>query len=116
MIKTKRIYEPPEASDGYRVLIDGLWPRGLKKEKLQLDEWLKEIAPSSELRKWFDHRPERWAEFVKRYEKELAAPEKAMHLKRLKDLSGKQTVTLLYGARDQQFNHAVALSNLIRRK
>jgi uncharacterized protein YeaO (DUF488 family) len=114
MIKTKRVYEPPEASDGYRVLVDGLWPRGLKKEKLKLDEWLKEIAPSAELRKWFGHQPERWPEFAKRYKKELAAPEKAVHLKRLEDLSRKQTVTLLYGARGERFNNAVAISSLIR--
>jgi uncharacterized protein YeaO (DUF488 family) len=113
MIKTKRVYELLEASDGYRVLIDGLWPRGLKKDSLRLDEWLKGIAPSAELRKWFDHRPERWPEFSKRYKKELAAPEKAAQLKRLKGMAKKQTVTLLFGAREEHFNNAAVIAEIL---
>jgi uncharacterized protein YeaO (DUF488 family) len=114
MIRIKRVYEPPEVSDGYRVLVDGLWPRGLKKENVKLDEWLKEIAPSAELRKWFDHQEARWSGFAERYKKELRAPEKAAHLKRLKDLARKRTVTLLYGARDERFNNAAVILDTLR--
>lgn len=116
MIRTKRVYEPLEASDGYRVLVDGLWPRGLKKEKLHHDEWLKEIAPSPELRKWFDHQEARWPGFAERYEEELKAPEKTIHLKRLKDLAEKQTVTLLYDARDERFNNAAVIFDILRKR
>jgi uncharacterized protein YeaO (DUF488 family) len=115
MIRTKRVYEPPEASDGYRVLVDGLWPRGLKKENVHLNEWLKEIAPSPELRKWFDHQETRWPGFAERYKKELRAPEKAAQLKRLKGLAKKQTVTLLYGARDERFNNAAVIFDILRK-
>ena len=90
MIRIKRIYEPLDSSDGYRVLIDGLWPRGVKKEDARLDEWLKDIAPSAKLRTWFGHQPARWPEFASRYKKELEAPDKAAHLKRLKALAKKQ--------------------------
>jgi uncharacterized protein YeaO (DUF488 family) len=116
MIKTKRIYEPWDASDGYRVLIDGLWPRGVKKESARLDEWLKDIAPSPKLRTWFGHQPERWPEFASRYKKELTAPEKAAHLKRLAALSKKQTLTILYGAREERYNNAVVISEILRGK
>jgi uncharacterized protein YeaO (DUF488 family) len=114
MIKIKRIYEPSEVSDGYRVLVDGLWPRGIKKEDARLDEWLKEIAPSTELRKWFDHQPSRWPGFAERYKKELRASEKVAYLKRLKNLARKQTVTLLYGTRDECFNNAAVILDILR--
>jgi uncharacterized protein YeaO (DUF488 family) len=114
MIKTKRVYELPEASDGYRVLIDSLWPRGLKKEAVQIDEWLKGIAPSAELRKWFGHKPERWPEFARRYKTELTSPERKTHLKRLKDLAKTRTVTLLFGARDERYNNATVILEALR--
>jgi uncharacterized protein YeaO (DUF488 family) len=114
LIKTKRVYETPEASDGYHVLVDRLWPRGVKKEKARLDEWLKDIAPSPELRTWFNHQPERWPEFVRRYREELMAPEKSAHLKRLKDLASNRTVTLLYGAREGRCNSATVVSEVLR--
>jgi uncharacterized protein YeaO (DUF488 family) len=114
MIKTKRVYEPPEASDGYRVLVDRLWPRGLTKDKARLDEWLKEIAPSTELRKWFHRQPGRWPEFVDRYKRELASPENVVRLGRLKNLARTQTVTLLYGSREEQHNHAVVIAQMLR--
>jgi uncharacterized protein YeaO (DUF488 family) len=114
MIKTKRFYEPGASSDGYRVLIDGLWPRGVKKADARLDEWLKEIAPSRQLRTWFDHRTERWAEFERRYKEELAAPEKAAQLKRLKKIAKSRTLTILYGAREERYNNAVVVAELLR--
>ncbi|HEX3666114.1 MAG TPA: DUF488 domain-containing protein [Rhizomicrobium sp.] len=107
-IQVKRIYEPAEADDGARILVDRLWPRGLKKDDAELTEWLKEIAPSDELRKWFGHDPERWKEFVRRYRAELAHNETAM--RRLRELAGEGHVTLLYAAHDGEHNNAVALA------
>lgn len=106
MIKTKRVYDSPHADDGYRVLVDRLWPRGLTKEATKLDEWLKDIAPSPELRKWFNHQNERWEEFVERYLEELGQPERATHLDRLTDLSRARTVTLLYASHEARHNSA----------
>ncbi len=112
--RIKRVYDPPEASDGRRVLVDRIWPRGISKEKLADAIWLKEIAPSSELRKWFAHRPERWNEFRKRYWAELdAAPEAVA---KLRALMKKGRVTLLYSARDTEHNQAVALSEYLARR
>lgn len=111
MIKIKRIYEHAAKSDGYRILVDRLWPRGLKKEEAKIDFWLKEIAPSTELRKWFNHEPEKWNEFKKRYHKELAVKQDAVQF--ILDKQRKQTVTLLYGAKDEQHNHAVVLQGYI---
>ncbi|KAA0989226.1 DUF488 domain-containing protein [Dyadobacter aurulentus] len=108
----KRIYEPQTAQDGYRVLIDRLWPRGIKKQDARIDEWLKEVAPSTELRKWFNHEPEKWKAFTKRYAEELRASSAYQSLQSLIEQHGR--VTLVYAARDEQFNHAAALQRILR--
>jgi len=111
MIRVKRAYEPASSDDGLRVLVDRLWPRGLSKEKAAIDVWLKEIAPSTDLRRWFGHDPARWAEFCDRYFAELAAMEEPVRFLRQKAAEG--TVTLLYGARDAAHNNAVALKRYL---
>jgi len=110
-IHIKRIYEKPSPDDGVRVLVDRLWPRGVSKEEASLDEWLKDIAPSTGLREWFDHKPERFAEFSQKYEHELSINRAVDVLKSL--LKKHATVTLLYGAKDPQINHAVVLQHYI---
>jgi uncharacterized protein YeaO (DUF488 family) len=105
----KRAYEPPAKGDGSRILVDRLWPRGLSKKKAALDGWMKDVAPSPALRKWFDHKPERFQEFAKRYRAELKANPA---LEELRDLKGK--VTLIYGARDPKINHAVVLAKVLK--
>jgi uncharacterized protein YeaO (DUF488 family) len=112
-VRLKRAYEPPARSDGYRVLIDRLWPRGVSKEDAQLDEWARELAPSSELRRWFGHDPARFEEFRRRYLDELAAQQ--AKLRELRQLARKGTLTLVYGARDSEHNDAVVLADLLRR-
>ena len=108
----KRVYEPAKSSDGIRVLVDRLWPRGVKKTTAHLDYWMKDVAPSPRLRLWFGHRPERFAEFGKRYKKELSGnPE----LAELRKLGRSALVTLLYGARDPQVNHALVLQSVLRK-
>jgi uncharacterized protein YeaO (DUF488 family) len=109
--KIKRVYEPFAKSDGYRILIDRLWPRGLSKEKAHVDKWLKDVAPSTELRKWFNHEPEKWASFRTRYQAELRGSTAFAEL--LGDIHAHKTVTLLFGARDEQHNDAVALEGFI---
>ncbi len=112
IIHIKRAYEKKIRGDGYRVLVDRLWPRGLSKEEAQIDLWLKDIAPSTELRKWFNHDPKRWVEFQKRYEKELISQDEAIHL--LKDvLHKKKIVTLLFSASDIEHNNALALQKIL---
>jgi uncharacterized protein YeaO (DUF488 family) len=106
-IRIKRVYEAPSPDDGTRVLVDRLWPRGLAKDKAGVDLWLKELAPSTELRKWFNHEPEKWAEFRQRYRQELALQPAA--LGRLRELIDSGPVTLLFGAKEERFNDAVAL-------
>ena len=106
-IKLKRIYDDPSDDDGYRILVDRLWPRGISKADAKLDEWDKEIAPSTELRKWFDHKEERFVEFTKRYRDELKS--KKNDLDRLREIAKKQTLTLLYAAKDTKMNQAVVL-------
>jgi uncharacterized protein YeaO (DUF488 family) len=106
-IQLKRVYEKPDEKDGFRILVDRLWPRGLTKEKADLDLWLKDIAPSTELRKWFNHDPEKWKEFQKKYLKELKENKEAVN--ELKEHLKKGTVSLLYGAKDQQHNEAEVL-------
>lgn len=108
-ILIKRAYEAAAASDGYRVLVDRLWPRGLTKHALPLDDWDKELAPSTELRTWFGHDPKRWMEFQKRYREELSAPGQRDRLQRLLQTSGSRTLTLVYGAKDEQHTHALVL-------
>lgn len=116
MFRVKRIYEPPEADDGYRVLVDRLWPRGLSKEAAAVDEWLKEVAPSHELRKWFSHEAARWADFVERYEAELQSPERAAAFDRLRDMERERgTVTLLFATREATRSHARLLQERLAR-
>lgn len=110
-VRIKRVYEAPDESDGRRILVDRLWPRGLTKAKANVDLWLKDVAPSTELRKWFGHDPEKWAEFQKRYAKELAANEVALRV--LEEELGKGPLTLVYGAKDEIHNDAVALQSFL---
>jgi len=111
MIRIKRTYEPRARGDGRRILVERLWPRGMKKESLAADAWLKEVAPSTELRKWFDHRVERWEEFRRRYREELDANPAAWEP--VLDAQGRGTVTLLYSAHDTQHNGAVVLRDFL---
>ena len=110
----KRIYDPPKPEDGYRVFVDCLWPRGVKKENIRIDLWEKDIAPSTELRKWFGHTIERFAEFSIRYIAELDAnPHAKAFLNTIQDKRKHGNVTLLFGAKDRMFNHAAVLKNWI---
>ena len=111
MIKLKRAYEKPSRDDGSRILVERLWPRGLTKERAAVDLWLKEVAPSPELRKWFGHAPAKWEQFQKRYWKELEAKQAAVRLLRHKGKQG--TVTLVYAARDEEHNGALALKRFL---
>jgi len=111
MIKLKRIYDPYAESDGKRVLVDRLWPRGIKKEAAGLDLWLRDIAPSDALRKWFAHDPSRWQEFKKRYRKELEGRKEMID--DLRAEVRRKTVTLLFSAKDTERNNAVALKEII---
>ena len=113
MIKVKRVYEPPSEEDGKRYLVDRLWPRGIKKEKLVISGWLKDIAPSDGLRKWFGHKPERWEEFKRKYHKELEG--KTDTLGPILEALKEDNVTLLFGAKDVFHNNAVALKEYIER-
>jgi uncharacterized protein YeaO (DUF488 family) len=111
MIRVKRVYEKPSRDDGFRVLVDRLWPRGVTKERAALSLWLKDVAPSAELRKWFGHDPARWKGFQARYRKELAGRKDALKLLRRK--ARERTVTLLYGARDEEHNEARVLKKVL---
>lgn len=110
-IATKRVYEKPAGRDGKRVLVDGLWPRGIRKEDAKLDEWFREIAPGAELRRWFGHDPGRWDEFRRRYRAQLSGQPEA--LDRLRHLARAGKLTLLYGARDECHNNALALKDIL---
>ncbi len=112
MIRIKRVYEPAEPSDGHRVLIDRLWPRGLSKEKARVDEWRKDLAPSDGLRKWFKHEPKKWEEFRRRYREELRPKRNELN-----ELAAKHpgTLTIVYGARDNEHNNAVVLKELLEK-
>lgn len=112
-IKIKRVYEKPSKGDGYRILVDRLWPRGLTKEKASIDLWLKEIAPTTALRKWFGHDPGKWKEFQKRYHQELKNNKDQVLL--LKGQIKKGKVTLVYGAKDEEHNEALVLKKWIGR-
>ncbi|GGP22211.1 hypothetical protein GCM10007981_17360 [Thermocladium modestius] len=114
MLKVKRVYDAVEEEDGLRILVDALWPRGIKGEKARIDVWLKEIAPSGELRRWFNHEPSRWEEFKSRYWRELDSKREAVD--RLISLAKGNKVTLLYSARDRERNNAVALLEYLRSK
>jgi uncharacterized protein YeaO (DUF488 family) len=113
-IKIKRVYEEPDKNDGERILVDRLWPRGLTKEKASVDLWLKEIAPSTELRKWFAHDSGKWKSFRARYETEIR--QNADLIKLLKQKARKGTVTLVYGARDEKHNEALVLKKLLEER
>lgn len=110
-LQIKRVYDTPTKMDGYRILVDRLWPRGLTKEKAKIDLWLKEIAPSNELRKWYNHEPEKWSEFKKRYLHELK--DKAEELAIIKEQLKSSIVTLLYSAHEQELNNAVVLKEFL---
>jgi uncharacterized protein YeaO (DUF488 family) len=113
MFVVKRIYDAARQEDGKRYLVDRLWPRGLKKEKARLDGWLKDLAPSTELRTWFHHDPARWEAFRHRYRQELVAPQLLPLLQQLREEAGEETVTLLYAATDREHNHAVCLKDVL---
>lgn len=114
LIHIKRAYDDPEPDDGRRFLVDRLWPRGLKKEALELDGWVKEVAPSDELRQWFGHDPARWDDFQQRYAAEL--DEKPEQWQQLLEAAEEEDITLVYGARDEEHNNAVALRNYLQEK
>lgn len=114
MIQIKRAYDEASPDDGYRVLVDRLWPRGMRREALQADDWLPVLAPSGELRRWFGHDPERWEAFRERYLEELRTPEKQRVLRQLAERARDSTVTLVYGAKDQAHNNAVVLRDLLK--
>lgn len=113
-VKTKRVYEPAADSDGQRVLVDRVWPRGVSKDDAELTDWRKELAPSTDLRKWFGHRPERWAEFKKRYARELDVQDEALN--ELADRAEKGNLTLVYAAKDEEHNNAEALREMLERR
>jgi uncharacterized protein YeaO (DUF488 family) len=113
MIKIKRAYQPADEKDGFRILVDRLWPRGISKVKAKLDLWMKDIAPSNSLRQWFNHDPIRWDEFKSKYNEELK--DKKEFLKQIKDLEkDKSIITLVYGAKDEEHNNAVVLRDVLK--
>lgn len=116
MIQIKRVYEGPQRSDGQRVLVDRLWPRGMKKSELIFSKWPKEITPSSEIRKSFAHKKENFSEFKKKYKKELHRKEAKEEIHELAKRAKEGTVTLLYGAKDEKINHAVVLKEVIEKE
>lgn len=113
-VRVKRVYWAPALDDGQRILVDRLWPRGLSREQAHVDLWLKEVAPSEELRQWFGHDPERWKEFRARYFEELASHPEPIDL--LVQSAKEHTITLLFGAKDEAHNNAVALAEYLRKK
>ena len=114
MIKIKRVYDSPAMEDGFRILVDRLWPRGISKEKANVDLWLREIAPSDDLRKWFSHDPKKWGDFKIKYENELRDKQELLREIR-KAEKEKGIVTLLYSARDEEHNNAIALSVILKK-
>lgn len=111
VIKVKRIYETPAKGDGCRVLVDRLWPRGMKKEDAHIDEWAKDLSPSTELRKWYDHTPDLWSEFSRKYKAELNKNEAVPGF--VEGHEDKKTITLLYGAKSEEYNHALVLQKYL---
>jgi uncharacterized protein YeaO (DUF488 family) len=111
MVKVKRVYDPPSGRDGRRVLVDRLWPRGIRKDEALVDAWMKELAPGTELRTWFGHDPQKWGEFKRRFFLELQENEDAV--KDIVYASSRGTVTLLFGSREERYNNAVALKEYI---
>ncbi len=116
MVVRKRVYDPYESSDGYRVLVDRLWPRGLSKEKAHVDAWPKEISPSTELRKWYEHDPEKWPEFQRRFKEELSTPEAKAALDDLVRRAKRGRVTLLYSSHAADISNAAVLESLLNRR
>ncbi len=114
MIKVKRVYDDTNKNDGFRILVDRLWPRGLSKKKAGVDLWLKDIAPSTELRRWFSHDPGKWSQFKRRYFQELR--DKSELLNQVIAKAGEMQVTLLYGTKEQKFNNAVALKEYLDKR
>jgi uncharacterized protein YeaO (DUF488 family) len=114
LLKIKRVYDAVDNSDGFRILVDRLWPRGLSKKKAKIELWLKDVAPSSELRKWFAHDSKKWTEFKRRYFKELA-DDKSELIGLLRKKTKEGTVTLLYAAKNEEYNNAVALKEYLER-
>lgn len=113
VVRIKRVYDEPSPGDGVRILVDRVWPRGVSKEQARLDAWRKELAPSTELRKWFGHDPKKWDDFRTRYRTELRRPEQSEAIQELSRLARTKTVTLLYGASDTEHNQAVVLKEAI---
>lgn len=116
MIRTKRVYDTPTPEDGVRVLVDRLWPRGLSKDRARIDEWIRELAPSAELRRWFGHDPARWEEFQTRYHAELSDPSLSDAVEGLLAHERAGTVTLVFAARDGMRNNAIALERFLRQR
>ncbi|MDM7999558.1 MAG: DUF488 family protein [Dehalococcoidia bacterium] len=113
MLRTKRVYEKREPGDGKRILVDRLWPRGLTRQKAAIDEWLKDLAPSDDLRQWFGHEPERWPEFQRRYTEELLSPDRAKLLDKVVCMAREGNVTIVYAARDIEHNNAKVLEEVL---
>lgn len=115
-VRLRRAYEAPADDDGRRVLVDRVWPRGRTREALRIDAWERDLGPSDELRHWFGHDPGRWEEFRERYRRELAAPAQVARLDALAELARRDTVTLVYGARDEEHNQARVLAEELERR
>jgi uncharacterized protein YeaO (DUF488 family) len=113
-VRVRRVYEAPDPADGRRVLVDRLWPRGLSRSRAALDEWLKTVAPSDELRRWYGHQPEKFATFRQRYEQELRSPERSGALDHLRELARQGPLTLLTATRDAEHSEAAVLAELLR--
>jgi uncharacterized protein YeaO (DUF488 family) len=114
MLRTKRVYEKRNSGDGKRILVDRLWPRGLMREEAAIDEWMKDLAPSDELRRWFGHEPEKWPEFQRRYTQELLSPDKVRLVDKVVRMAGEGNVTIVYAARDTEHNNAKVLEQIIQ--
>jgi uncharacterized protein YeaO (DUF488 family) len=114
MLKLKRAYEPATSSDGHRILVDRLWPRGMSKRRAAIDEWIKDVAPSTQLRRWFGHDPRKWPEFQRRYKRELR--DRGDLLRKIATLASRGRVTLVFGARDELHNDAVVLAAVLRER
>ncbi len=115
-IATKRAYDKPDSEDGYRILIDGLWPRGLTKERLKVAHWMRAIAPSAALRSWYGHKPQKWEEFRKKYREELQKPPRQGLLEELVQSARREKVTLVFGARDAERSNASVIAEMIRER
>jgi uncharacterized protein YeaO (DUF488 family) len=115
-MRLARIYDPPQPADGVRVLADRLWPRGVRKDDPRIDRWIKDVAPSSDLRRWYNHDPDRYDEFVARYEHELTEPQAAQALAELRQLAHDKRITLLTSAKDVEHGHLVVLKRLLEKR